>query len=119
MGDQPTSLSDEDTEGLNSYVLPELTIKIYGRVDAGGKNYVLRNMMVGNSLSTATFRWFVVHEFGNKVCGEAKDLEIGYFKGNKRVWICMDDEYLRKLRNRKLLRYGVSVVQKPLGENEF
>ena len=67
-GDQPTSLSDdEDSESLNSDVLPELTIKIYGRVGAGGKNYVLRNVMVGNISSTATFRRFVVHEFGNKV----------------------------------------------------
>ena len=30
--------------------------------------------------------------------GEAKNLEIGYFKGNKRVWIRTDDEYLEILR---------------------
>ena len=30
---------------------------------------------------------------GNKVCGEAKNMEIGYFKGNKHVWIHTGDDY--------------------------
>ena len=36
---------------------------------------------------------FFVHEFGNKVCGEAKNMELWYFRGNKRVWIRTGDDY--------------------------
>ena len=43
-----------------------------------------------------------MHEFGNKVCGEAKNMELWYFRGNKRVWIRTGDDYseiLGKLRS--------------------
>ena len=57
------------------------------RRGSGGKNYVVRSVQTANISNDTAFREFVVHEFGNKVCGEAKNMEIGYFKGNKHVWI--------------------------------
>lgn len=92
LGGQPTPLSDEDSD---SDVLPELTVKVFAR--GSGKNYVVRNVEVGSISSNSTFKQFVVREFGNEICGEAEDLEIGYFKGNKRVWIRTDDDYLEVL----------------------
>ena len=59
-------------------------------------------MQAANIPSDAEFKNFVVQEFGNKVCGEAKKMEIEYFKGNKRVWIHMNSDYLEimgKLRS--------------------
>ncbi len=114
-GVQPTD------EELDSDLLPELTVKVFERV-GGGKNYVLRNVQVGIISSNFAFRQFVVREFGNKVCGTAKDLHIGYFKGNKRVWMRTDDDYLEIFENSVMgarLLYGVSVARKPLGKTSF
>ena len=94
-------IDDEDLDSNDHDVLPELTIKVF-RKGSGGKNYVVRSIQTANISNDTAFREFVVHEFGNKVCGEAKSMEIGYFKGNKRVWIRTGDDYsqiLGKLRS--------------------
>lgn len=43
------------------------------------------------------FKQFLVSEFGEEMCGEAGHLDIGYFKGNKRVWMRTNDDYLKTL----------------------
>ena len=67
------------------------------RKGIGGKNYIVRSVQAANIPSDAELKKFVVQEFGSKVCGEAKNMDIGYFKGNKRVWIRMDSDYLEIL----------------------
>lgn len=78
-------------------MLAELSVKVF-RKESGGKNYILRNVQTHIS-SHSSFGKFVVREFGSKVCGEIKNMEIGYFKGNKRIWIHTNDDYLEKLRS--------------------
>lgn len=79
-------------------MLAELTVKVF-RKESGGKKYVLRNVQTADISSHSSFGKFVVRVFGSKFCGEIKDMEIGYFKGNKRVWIHTNDDYLDKLRS--------------------
>lgn len=95
-----------DHKELDSEVLPELTVKVFER-GGGRKNYVLRDVQVGTISSNKGFKDLVVHEFGTEVCGPAKDFQIRYLKGNKRVWIRTDKDYseiLQKLYNRSALR---------------
>ena len=47
--------------------------------------------------SNFLFKQFLVSEFGEEMCGEAHCLDIGYFKGNKRVWMRTNDDYLKTL----------------------
>ena len=64
-------IEDEDLDCDDHDVLPELTIKVF-RNGSGGKNHVVRSVQTGNISNDIAFREFAVHEFGNKVCGEAK-----------------------------------------------
>ena len=70
-------------------LLKEVTVKVFDR--GCGKNYVIRNVKVGDISSNFLFKQFLVSEFREEMCGEGK------FKGNKRVWMRTNDDYLKIL----------------------
>ena len=101
-------IDDEDLHSNDHDVLPELTIKVF-RKGSGGKNYVVRSVQTANISNDTAFREFVVHEFGNKVCGEAKNMEIGYFKGNGYVQVMTIQKFWGNCIVEVQLHCGVNV----------
>lgn len=81
--------SESETE-----VIEEITVKVFGKSGGPGKNYVVRNVKVGIISNICDIKQFLQNEFGDKVSGE---IEIGYFKGNKHVWMRTDDDYKKVL----------------------
>ena len=99
------ALSTESVAQCQLDLLKEVTVKVF---DKGcGKNYVIRNVKVGDISSNFLFKQFLVSEFGEEMCGEAGHLDIGYFKGNKRVWMRTNDDYLKTLEK---LRKGSTIT---------
>ena len=90
--EEHTSVLSGNSE-LDSSTLPELTVKMIEKGSSGGKNYVLKNVVVGNILNSSLFKQYLGEEFVDKVGESPEELEIGYFKGNKRIWMHTSHEY--------------------------
>ena len=69
----------------------------------------MRSVQTANISNDTAFREFVVHEFGNKVCGEAKNMEIRYFKGNGYVQVMTIQKFWGNCIVEVQLHCGVNV----------
>ena len=90
--------SDADDVHMDQETLSELTVKVFERGGTGGgKNYVLRNVQVGSIRNNLALQQFLLNELGSKVSGKPEKVDIGYFKGNKRIWMHTAEEYINVL----------------------